>query len=234
MYDMKPLEEKWKKYKYKKMRPIYIGVVFLCIIIILLFSVSDFRSINEYVNKFYGIISVKKKIESSELVNKVLLNHALYEIERSDTLEHKNTNILNKSSELLVDIPILDVNDVKITNIQENSVPTKISLDIVETSSISAYEDVEKRFAQSHDIDDALFLAKSYFKLAKYNKAMYWSYEVNKLDNNIEESILVFAQSKVYLGKKNEGLSILESYIGKSNSQKAKLILERIQNDDLH
>lgn len=106
-------------------------------------------------------------------------------------------------------------------------------LDIIGTSSITAYEDVEKRFLQSHDIDDALFLAKSYYKRLNYEKAVYWAFEVNKLDQNVEESVLIFIESKVKLGQRNEAILLLKNYLNKSDSEAGKILLERIENDTL-
>ena len=98
---------------------------------------------------------------------------------------------------------------------------------------MTAYEDVEKRFAQSNDIDDALFLARSYYKKENYKKSESWAYEVNKLDSNLEEGLLIFIKSKVKLGRKNDALSILSNYLKKTNSIEAKNLLYKIENNKL-
>jgi tetratricopeptide (TPR) repeat protein len=103
----------------------------------------------------------------------------------------------------------------------------------METSSVTAYKDVEKRFSQSHDIDDALFLARSYYKKGNYKKAEHWALETNKVDPNMEESILIFVKSKIKLGRKNEAISILKSYLKRSNSQEAINLLHHIENNKI-
>ncbi len=98
---------------------------------------------------------------------------------------------------------------------------------------MTAYKDVEKRFLESHDIDDALFLARSYYKKGDYKKSEYWALEINKLDEDMEESLLIFVKSKVKMGRKNEAISILTTYVQRSDSQEAKKLLYRIENGKL-
>ena len=92
---------------------------------------------------------------------------------------------------------------------------------------------MEKRFLESHDIDDALFLARSYYKKGDYEKAASWALEINKLDEDMEEGLLIFVKSKVKMGRKNEAISILMTYVKKSDSQEAKKLLYLIENDKL-
>ncbi len=130
---------------------------------------------------------------------------------------------------ILVDIPILDGRQEERSNASGN-VRKKIHLDIIKTTNVTAYKDVEKRFKQSHDVDDSLFLARSYYKKGNYKKSEYWALETNKVDSNIEESMLIFVKSKMKLGRKNEAKNILTTYIRKSNSPEAKKLLYRIEN----
>jgi hypothetical protein len=227
MYDIKPLEDEWKKYQLKKRKPIYFGIFFLSLLIIVFFSLMNFSNLNEYISK------INNKSVTSEKDNKnvLLKNNALTRLETEEDTRNDKLENINQSSDILVDIPILNVKDNTDTKENSDISHNKIHLDIIETSSVKAYEDVEKRFKQSRDIDDALFLAKSYYKKHNYKKAEYWAYEVNKLDSNIEESLFIFVQAKVKLGHVSEGISILKNYIIKSNSEKAKKLLNRIENN---
>ena len=66
-------------------------------------------------------------------------------------------------SNILVDIPVLeDTNEPLVEEVQESK--AKMHLEIIESTSVTAYKDVEKRFLESHEIDDALFLAKAIIK----------------------------------------------------------------------
>ena len=137
------------------------------------------------------------------------------------------TSYENESMEIVEDIPIPE----NVKTIKEPKV--KMHLNIIETTSLSAYKDVAKRFNQSHDTDDSLFLAKSYYRKGNYKKAEYWALQTNKVNENIEESWLIFAKSKVKLGRKNEAIRILTVYIKKSNSVEAKSLLDKIKKGTL-
>jgi tetratricopeptide (TPR) repeat protein len=233
MYDIKPLEDKWKKYNFKKRRPYYYVVfTFIVLGIIFVITMGNFSSLKESFRKVPDIRMINFDIEKEEDKTILLINNALNILETKSKIISSNNTIslkpLVNASETLVDIPILELTD----NIKENIEHKKVYLDIVGTSSLTAYEDVEKRFKQSHDIDDALFLAKSYYKKKNYKKAEQWAYEVNKLNENIEESVLIFVQSKSYLGQVNEAISILKNYIKKSNSDEARKILYNIENNN--
>jgi tetratricopeptide (TPR) repeat protein len=89
--------------------------------------------------------------------------------------------------------------------------------------------EVEKRFNQFRDPDDSLFLAKMYYEKNDYKKAEEWALKTNKINNNIEESWIIFAKSKVKSGKIDEAIHILKNYIRQSNSQKAKILLLKIK-----
>jgi len=237
MYDMKPLEEEWKKYQTRKRKPLYFGLFFLFLIILSFFFLNNNSFNLKYFNQFFQTLtqaSVKDSNNNlSESYNHVLVNDGLTKLEVLD-LQDSRSQIDDSTNPngILVDIPILAL-DNEVPKVNVGSDRKKIVLDIIETSSITAYEDVEKRFLQSHDIDDALFLAKSYYKKSNYDKAKYWAYEVNKLNENIEEGLFIFVKSKVHLGQKNEGLSILKRYIKKSNSKEAKALLHQIENNIL-
>jgi len=105
----------------------------------------------------------------------------------------------------------------------------KIKLKIIETTSVSAYKDVEKRFKLSHDVDDALFLARGYYRHGNYKKAEYWALQANKIDNTREDSWLIFIKSKYNMGQKSEAKHILQSYVRKSGSVAARKLMSKLK-----
>jgi len=229
MYDIKQLENEWKKYKIKKRKPLYIGILLVLFVLVAFFIFNenkiDFSAIKKPLNYFKTSVQNVESRDKNILLNKGLLN-----------LETKLLSTPTIDVEVvdnLVDIPILDIKgeDNHIESDRGNR--KKMHIDIIGTSSITAYEDVEKRFLQSRDIDDALFLAKGYYKRSNYEKAVYWSFEVNKLDEDLEESIFIFVKSKVKLGQKNEGILLLKNYLKKSHSEVGKVLLYKIENDIL-
>jgi len=231
MYDIKPLEAEWRAYQKKKKKPYYLlilAIVLLTLFVVLLYKKNIiFDAYLNQLNKDSAILSSKKNISSQ---SNVLLNEGLVRLETLNSPDKEAIKDVAKKNEILVNIPILDINE-KSDVVDDNR--KKVHLNIIETSSVSAYEDVEKRFHQSHDIDDALFLSRSYYKKGNYDKAETWAYEVNKIDSNLEEGLLLFIKSKYKLGRKNDALSILKNYLKKSNSEEAKNLLSKIENNKL-
>ncbi len=244
MYDLKQLEDEWKRYKKKKLKPWYIGSGIL--VVLVLFIIFLQTNININVGALKSYFETSKELQSFENYEKrgtevasnkmnakqtVLLDEALETLEVKDNIIEMAENTVKAPDNLLVDIPILDDKDEDPT--EEIEGRKKIHLEIIDSTSVSGYKDVEKRFFESHDIDDALFLARSYYKNGNYEKSEYWALETNKLDESKEESLLIFVKSKVKLGHKNEALSILNAYLKQSDSQEAKKLLYRIENDKL-
>ncbi|GIU00593.1 hypothetical protein TSL6_10990 [Sulfurovum sp. TSL6] len=245
MYDIKQLEDQWRQYRKKKLKPWYIGtgILFVLIVSLIVFKTNlkiDFSALKTYFEtskETQSLVDDKKSedtvaLKKMEVKETVLLNDALDKLEVKDNMIEMADKVVKARDNILVDIPILDdTNEYPVE--EESDISKKIHLEIIDSTSISGYKDVEKRFFESHDIDDALFLAKSYYKNGNYKKAEFWALEANKLDDNQEESLLIFVKSKVKLGHKNEALSILTSYLKQSDSQEAKKLLYRIENDKL-
>jgi len=244
MYDIELLENEWKKYRRKKLKPWYFTLVVVIFILVpsVLFLINkkiDLSALSGYFQYSNETTSYEESSTDTTIKNKktkssVLVDNALDRLETKETesLIEVTDKPAKKSVNILVDVPMLD--DTDSTLYEEDSTERpKVHLDIVESANVTAYKDVEQRFMQSHDIDDALFLARSYYKKGDYKKSEFWALETNKLDENSEESLFIFVKSKVKLGRKNEAVAILNEYIKMSNSQEGKKLLEEIENNKL-
>jgi len=245
MYDIKPLEEEWRKYRKKRQKPWYIGgVIFLILALLAILFSGNINIDLSRVTAYFSTVESNALPISKEIKSNVVLEQALDELETDktitiETVEEKKDIVIETTemkqatpTNILVDIPVLDETKQPVNeNVSQER--KKVHIDIIETSSVTAYKDVEKRFLQSHDVDDSLFLAKSYYKKGLYKKAEHWALETNKIDENIEESIFIFVKAKAKLGHKNEAVSILTNYISRRPSQEAKNLLLRIKNDTL-
>ena len=122
-------------------------------------------------------------------------------------------------------------NENKVSHHKKKSkiVTKRKKVKILETSSTDAYADVENRFKRLRDPNDSLFLAKNYYRNGNYKKATHWALLTNSIDSSIEASWIIFAQSKLKLGQKNEAIQILQNYIERSDSNVAKRILYKIK-----
>lgn len=89
-------------------------------------------------------------------------------------------------------------------------------------------QDVIKRFKKNKNPALSLFVAKKYYAMGIYDQAYNYALITNELDNEIEDSWLIFSKSLVKLGKKEMAVKTLRSYINKTNSIKAKILLDDI------
>jgi len=235
MYDIKPLEDDWKKYKLKKRKPFYVLILIvffssIFIYISLLDSTKGFKIFDEFSKKIDNLSKFNSMQSTSYSKSSILINSSLHHLELHDPAKTIKEESSDSSSELLVDIPILDIEKDTLLESKVSKRKGKVHLDIFETTSVTAYKDVERRFRQSGDIDDALFLAKSYYKKGDYEKSRYWAFEANKLNSSSEESFFIFVKSKAKLGNINEAISLLNTYLKRTNSHEARTLLNELKN----
>ena len=250
MHDIKFLEEEWLRYKKNQKKPYIIGAVLSLGLLIgsLLFLNSHYYFSSKYSKDEKPI---NKRVKKTEKV--LVLPPAKPEIQKESVEEIKppvNVMIEEKVEETLPvlpvikDIPILekktklsqrkkikqaDKKKLKLLITDREKPHGKKHLNIIESSSISAYKEVEKRFRQSKDIDDSLFLATNYYRQGKYKKAEYWADQTNRVNKNIEESWIILAKSKVKLGDKSGAIWLLKKYIKRSHSSVAKELLRKLK-----
>jgi len=240
MYDIKLLEEEWKKYRKKKRKPWFVFLFSVFFLFLVSVGLLNYKESDFFQYKFtLNDNNRSKTVIKTSTVLLPLLDKALTTLEtkKAETAEPEPVTVIsheNGSDEIIEDMPIEE--DATITEDQSEIIEEnrerphkKIHLDIIETTSVSAYKDVAKRFHESHDTDDSLFLAKSYYNRRNYKKAEYWALQTNKVNGNIEESWLIFAKAKVKLGRRNEAMRILKAYIRKSNSEQAERLLHKIK-----
>jgi len=240
MYDIEKLEKQWSNYNKKRKRPLYLAL-FLSILGVALAAgiyLNDTMR-GHFANLFQKDSTVLASVEHANLPPK--------ESNVSVVNEPVKREVKVKTPQVVIEVepkpydvaseePVLEpVESLAVTQESDGvsqkpeTEHKKMHLDILETSSVTAYKDVESRFYQTHDTDDSLFLAKSYFNRGEYKKAEYWALQTNKVDNTIEESWLLFAHAKAKLGQKQDAIKVLKSYIAKTNSIEAKRLLEQIK-----
>ena len=249
MYDIDLLEKQWEVYNKRKKYPLFLMVAGL----FFAGSLGYYWMINHHKAKS-GDADVKslstnnKKGQKYNVASNILLNKSLKTIDkynRVDIDKTKRDNIAVKVPQISLGAPLAAVEDIPILDekpdaprvhvgdkVRVRKKKKKVVIHIQKTTSVSAYKDVERRFNQSHDIDDSLFLARGYYAKGEYRKATFWALQTNKLNSKIDDSWIIFIKSKVKLGEKNEAIHILESYVKKSNSYRAKKLLEKLQNVD--
>jgi len=105
----------------------------------------------------------------------------------------------------------------------------KSQITIKRRESQNDIKDVIKRFQKNNNPALSLFVAKKYYELGNYRQAYNYALVTNKINNDIEESWLIFAKSLVKLGKKDQALKTLQEYINYSHSANAQVLFDEIQ-----
>ena len=242
MYDIKPLEEEWEKYNKKRKKPryIFILIVLLAIGTGAVFKYSDLLPMQ--VDKNNSIAKIQPK---DVLIDKQIKKLEVHKNKAMD-VEISANEIKPAINNYGSDNNPMDPGDVfvdrdesikkTVKNVSRPIIVTetpktrkKIHFEMVDANTPSAYKEIESRFAFAPDPDDALFLARAYYKNGNYRKAARWALETNKLNGDIEESWLIFAKAKARTGQKNEAIRVLTQYTKKSNSVEAKKLLNKLK-----
>ena len=132
---------------------------------------------------------------------------------------NQNIQIDDQEQELVYDETIED-NEPVLTK-------PKISISTKETQ--NDIQHVIKRFKKNNNPALSLFVAKKYYKLGDYEKAYNYALITNGINNDIEQSWIIFAKSLVKLNKKELAMNTLKKYIRHSHSGNAKVLLDDIR-----
>jgi len=257
MRNSSKLEAKWRLYKYKQFIP-YIIVLVLSLILIIYYFLKDNNSDLQTMdyelissNSTEDIILAREPLAihgdfnllEPEIISyfiaakqicvvKPILNFKITNDDKNESIEldtalPKNENIEIKdvlsqpsSQEVCLDLPTENKNG-------REKVPKKIKFDTI--NSTDAIGDIMRRFNQSKDPNDSLFLANNFYESGDYSKALYWAIETNKITEDIEDGWLLMAKSKAKLGDKNEAVRILRAYSSKKISLEASELARSIE-----
>ncbi|MDP2893757.1 MAG: hypothetical protein Q8N78_05250 [Sulfurimonas sp.] len=176
------------------------------------------------------INNIKSQVakKESSVVHEEIKKSAQQMQKKEDTLvvkveEVKQTAVKpQKNQEEIVPLKIEEV--VAITPKIDNKSSIKI-----ERKSDDDIRDVLNRFNINHNPALSLFVAKKYYQMDEYEQAYNYALITNQINNNIEESWIIFSKSLVKMNKKDEAVEMLKKYIAHSHSSQAKQLLEEIQ-----
>jgi hypothetical protein len=260
MDKIQKLEQRWYKYRIKKL-----GSLLLILSLFSLFIIGGYF-IGLNFDKFEDVFSPKKN------------EHALLPMKVSFKEEEKNITaitpivsvvpltvplIIDKRETLLLEpiIPILEIGRERIRKIKPivkrskkvlvkevrakpNMYLTAKELLKVEhhsrdtthlkkihlhSSSKNYIETMEKKFLKNKQPREALLLAEAFYRKKMYEKSEEWALRANEIDATLDESWIIFAQSKAKMAKKDEAIRILVAYYNKTKSTKVKRAIEKIQ-----
>ncbi len=222
MYEIKQLEERWQRYKIKQYAPAGIlSIAFIFVVISGIFLSSD------HAKAHIGLPSNTKmhnvKLESNPMIAK---------LETGGSFDAKSSKPVIKHN--VEDALFLDPNDATFPVAPVSATPKAKQKVVIKIKKVpvdkSVLENVIERFKKEKDPYDSLFLASTYYSSGEYAKAHDWAVETNKIAN-INESWMVLAKAKYKLGKKEEALELLKSFLKTQDSKEAEKLMEKIQKD---
>ncbi len=88
---------------------------------------------------------------------------------------------------------------------------------------------LRKKFYKSNNVRYALMIAQRFYDTKKYDKALKWSLIANEVDQKKAQSWLLFAKSKMKMGKKQDAVNVLNAYLKIYDSKEASKLLKQLQ-----
>ncbi len=248
MHNIELLEKQWRRYQIKKYFPL-IAIALFILIGSIAFNIFDSKISNDHL-----VSKQSKAIDTHNVYNKENLpffTHGAIVIMEPAFSEHRaitavadeqniqdsnvtqETNTTNNTDRTdIVESAYSSKSILSVNNMQEHTEEyskQKIKINLEQTTDINSITDVMRRFYESKDPNDSLFLANNYYEQNDYGKAFYWALETNKITEQIEESWLIMAKAKAKMGDRNEAIRILRAYAAKTNSKKALELLDQIE-----
>jgi tetratricopeptide (TPR) repeat protein len=104
---------------------------------------------------------------------------------------------------------------------------------VIKGSSNNYMNIMKQKFERNKNPRDAILIAKAYYNAGNYKKAEEWALIANDLNNNLDESWMIFAKSKDKMGKRREALKILLTYYNRSKSSKVKALIEKMKSKSI-
>ncbi len=246
MYDIEKLEEEWLRYHKKRVakrvKIIAISVVALITLpSAIYFGMKDFVSKQKKVSSQSSAIKLAEQASASSSYPSSSRSNPI-QISSQGAANHQATQVQDKHMVIAISDPKSkdkkskdSATDGARKSIKDKVVEApkkkKLKLQMNSADNPKAVREIEQRFPKTHSYDDAIFLARYYYKRAKYAKAQYWAIQANTIDSIQEESWFIYAKSKVKQGDRVSALRILQAYFDQSGSTKAKELIDRIRRE---
>jgi len=87
---------------------------------------------------------------------------------------------------------------------------------------------LRKKFYATNNVKYALEIAERYYGAKQYQKALKWALIANEVDEKKPQSWILFAKTKMKMGKKQDALNVLKAYLKTYSSAKVSRYLKKI------
>ena len=240
MLNIHELETKWLHYKIKAYTPYAVVSIVIIAGIIIAFS-FDFNIKNKITTN-----TTKEELKN-EIVKKVIPIVEVKQVNLKDTQENIKTIIspsfdfmdtihkTYKETKTTIKKEIKTKPRIKVAKKEIKVEVPKVEIvkkNLIKIKRQNTQKDIQHviaRFKKSNNPALSLFIAKKYYELKDYNQAYNYALITNGLNNDIEQSWIIFAKSLFMLNKKTEAIKTLDKYIRYSHSYKAKMLLDNIR-----
>ncbi len=251
MHNIHELEQRWFRYKLKSYLPYFITLVFSGILAVALILILDTKQ-NIPIEPI-AQIQENKKIDNVTK-NKVITKQTPIKQEvKSEVVQNTMKAVPSDDLKLAPSLDFMKqigrtsistytphtqykktqtpkkehVKKKPVYKTQPTPKKKKVSISTRETQ--NDIQSVIKRFKKNNNPALSLFVAKKYYKLGDYKKSYDYALITNKINNDIEQSWIIFAKSLVKLNKKDLAIKTLNKYINHSHSGNAKVLLDDIK-----
>jgi len=97
------------------------------------------------------------------------------------------------------------------------------------SSSPRSLKSLKKKFYATNNPKYALQIAQRFYNAQRYKEALKWSLIANEVDEQKPESWIMFAKTKMKMGKKQDAINVLNAYLKTYTSAKISRYLEKIK-----
>ena len=249
MLNLAELERRWLRYKIKSLFP-YIGGGITLVGVVIIVGLSLSKEENKNLKNTQPLVEKTLKqntiTKTQHIKTPIKTQHT--PAPKTTTIDDKDTTVLEPSMHFLSMIQYKAKNTLpthttapqiesqkpkkQIINpnytIEERETKTANYINIKRRDTNNDIQEIVKRFKKNHNPALSLFIAKKYYEIGNYKKAYNYALITNQINEDIEDSWIIFAKSLVKMDKKTTAIKTLKEYIKYSQSSSAQILLNEI------
>ncbi len=208
------LQKRCKKYYRKKIvKLIFFIILFLILVSIILYLSFMKTDKIKTIEKNVTIVSAKKS-PTLNLKPVINLEEPIVKVKK-DYKKIPKDKIIKK----------------KAKPIKQNETKKKLILKLI-VEKANEETILLKNYNINKDFSSSIKLAEYYLNHKKYNKALNWAKNANKFDATRAQSWIVYAKAEFSLGKKDDAIKSLQTYLHTFYSKKAVMLLEKYKAEE--